>query len=406
MDSNTLVICGHGMVAQRLLEQLHDSGHPFSRIVVLGAEPDAAYNRVLLSSVLAGDATMEQIRLKDDSWFDDAGIERHYGDPVVAIDRERKQVEMASGERFDYDSLVLATGARPAPLGVEGENLDGVLSFRDLRDTQQLIDLSQRHGRAVVIGGGFLGLEAAEGLRCRGMAVTVLHRNPYLLNRQLDTTGSQLLADSLEKRGLTIRTGHSPNALLGKHRVRAVQLDDDTLISTDLVITAAGITPNAELAKTAGLDCGRGVCVNRQMRTSDPDIYALGECCEIDGQTFGLVDPGYQQAQVLAKVFCEASTAWEFHTASQPTRLKISGIPIFSCGQTTEDEQTESIVWQDYEHNRYCRLMLRDGRLVGTVLFGDTTDGPWYAEQIELGRDVTPWRANLAFGRDYCERAA
>ena len=407
MDSNTLVICGHGMVAQRLLERLHDGGHPFSRIVVLGAEPDAAYNRVLLSSVLAGDATMEQIRLKEDSWFEAAGIERHYGDPVVGIDRDNRQVATADGHRFDYDALVLATGARPAPLGIDGEDLEGVLTFRDLRDTRRLIDLSQRHGRAVVIGGGFLGLEAAEGLRCRGMAVTVLHRNPCLLNRQLDTTGSQLLADSLEERGLSIRTGHSPGALLGKRCVRAVQLDDDTLISTDLVITAAGITPNTELAHSAGLACGRGVQVDRQLRTSDPAIFALGECCEIDGQTFGLVDPGYQQAQVLADVLGDPATGQAFHTASQPTRLKISGIPIFSCGQTDDgDNQAESIVWQDYEQDRYCRLLLKDGRLVGTVLFGDTTDGPWYAEQIQQGQDMTPWRANLAFGPDYCEQAA
>ncbi|MFL1404896.1 NAD(P)/FAD-dependent oxidoreductase [Marinobacter sp. M1N3S26] len=407
MDSNTLVICGHGMVAQRLLERLHDSGHPFSRIVVLGAEPDPAYNRVLLSSVLAGEATMEQIRLKEDNWFEEAGIERHYGDPVVSIDRDNQQVETANGHRFHYDALVLATGARPAPLGIDGEDLEGVLTFRDLRDTRRLIELSQRHGRAVVIGGGFLGLEAAEGLRCRGMAVTVLHRNPYLLNRQLDTTGSQLLADGLEERGLTIRTGRSPTTLLGKRCVRAVQLDDDTLISTDLVITAAGITPNAELARSAGLDCGRGVQVDRQLRTSDPAIFALGECCEIDGQTFGLVDPGYQQAQVLADVLGDPATGQAFHTASQPTRLKISGIPIFSCGQTDDDnDQTESIVWQDYEQDRYCRLLLKDGRLVGTVLFGDTTDGPWYAEQIQQGRDMTPWRATLAFGPDYCEQAA
>lgn len=406
MDSNTLVICGHGMVAQRLLERLHDGGHPFSRIVVLGAEPDAAYNRVLLSSVLAGDATLEQIRLREDGWFDAAGIERHYGDPVAAIDRNARKVTTASGKAFPYDTLVLATGARPAPLGVDGEDLDGVLSFRDLRDTRRLIELSKRHGRAVVIGGGFLGLEAAEGLRCRGMAVTVLHRNPHLLNRQLDTTGSRLLADSLEERGLSIRTGHSPAALLGKRCVRAVQLDDDTLISTDLVITAAGITPNAELARDSGLACGRGVQVDRQLRTSDPDIYALGECCEIDGQTFGLVDPGYQQAQVLADVLRNPACDEAFHTASQPTRLKISGIPIFSCGQTDDSEHTESIVWQDYEQDRYCRLILREGQLVGTVLFGDTTDGPWYAEQIQRGRDMTPWRANLAFGPEYCEQAA
>ncbi|SET42490.1 assimilatory nitrate reductase (NADH) beta subunit [Marinobacter segnicrescens] len=406
MSSGTLVICGHGMVAQRLLEHLCEGGHPFSRVVVLGAESEPAYNRVLLSSVLAGDATLDQLRLRDDAWFDANGVERYYGDPVTTIDRTYQQIITAAGRELAYDTLVLATGARPAPLGIPGDDLEGVLTFRDLRDTHQLIELSQRHGRAVVIGGGFLGLEAAEGLRCRGMAVTVLHRNPHLLNRQLDTTGSKLLAASLMQRGLSIRTGVRPCALLGKRRVRAVQLDDSNLVSTDLVITAAGITPNAGLAITAGLDCGRGIRVSRQLRTSDPAIFALGECCEIDGQTFGLVDPGYEQARVLAQVLKGSDQGAVFRSTTQPTRLKISGIPIFSCGQTRPDENTESIVWQDHGQNRYCRLLLRDGRLVGSVLFGETRDGPWYAEQIHKGNDLTPWRATLAFGRDYCEQAA
>lgn len=406
MSRRTLVICGHGMVAQRLLEHLCEGGHPFSRVVVLGAEPEPAYNRVLLSSVLAGEATMDQLQLRGDNWFDANGIERYYGDPVTTIDRRHQRIVTAAGRELAYDTLVLATGARPAPLGIPGDDLGGVLTFRDLRDTRQLIELSQRHGRAVVIGGGFLGLEAAEGLRCRGMAVTVLHRNPYLLNRQLDSTGSELLAASLQERGLSIRTGVSPVALLGKRRVRAVQLDDNTLVSTDLVVTAAGITPNTEVAAAAGLECGRGIAVGRQLRTSDSAIFALGECCEIDGQTFGLVDPGYEQARVLAQVLKGSDKGEVFRSATQPTRLKISGIPIFSCGQTQPDEHTESIVWQDHDQNRYCRLLLRDGRLVGSVLFGETRDGPWYAEQIQKGNDLTPWRATLAFGRDYCEQAA
>ncbi|MCK7545195.1 FAD-dependent oxidoreductase [Marinobacter bryozoorum] len=406
MRQGTLIICGHGMVAQRLLEHLCEGGHPFSRVVVLGAEPESAYNRVLLSSVLAGDATMDQLQLRGETWFDANGIERYHGDPVTTIDRTRQRIVTADGRELAYDTLVLATGARPAPLGIPDDDLGGVLTFRDLRDTRQLIELSQRHGRAVVIGGGFLGLEAAEGLRCRGMAVTVLHRNPHLLNRQLDTTGSELLAVSLQERGLSIRTGVSPVALLGKRRVRAVQLDDNSLVSTDLVVTAAGIRPNTDVATAAGLECGRGIRVDRQLRTSDSAIFALGECCEINGQTFGLVDPGYEQARVLAQVLKGSDQGAVFRSTTQPTRLKISGIPIFSCGQTRPDEHTESIVWQDHDQNRYCRLLLRDGRLVGSVLFGETRDGPWYAEQIQKGNDLTPWRATLAFGRDYCEQAA
>ena len=234
-----------------------------------------------------------------------------------------------------------------------------------------------------------LGLEAADGLARRGMAVTVLHRSPWLLNRQLDETGGQLLREALEQRGLSIRTGTSPVAILGRHQVRAVQLDDETLISTDLVVVAAGIRPNIELARDAGLDCDRAILVDAQLRTSDPDIYALGECCQVGSETFGLVEPGYQQAKVLAdRLGCGSSTA--FVPGVIPTRLKISGIPIFSCGQTQTDGDTESVIWHDFETNRYCRLLVRDRRLAGAVLFGDTADGPWYSERIRTPTTSAP----------------
>lgn len=401
-----LVICGHGMVAQRLLEQLATRDHGFDPIVVLSGEPAPAYNRILLSSVLAGEAAPDSLTLKADDWFQAQGIHRRQGDPVVAVDRNRKQVMTASGHSETYDDLVLATGSRPASLGVPGEELEGVMGFRDLRDTEKLIRISQRNRRAVVIGGGFLGLEAAEGLRRRGMAVTLLHRSGHLLNRQLDAVGGELLAQALTERGLTIRTLTTPVALLGNRRVRAVQLDDDTLISTDLVVVAAGITPNAELARDAGLACGRAIQVDDQLRTSDPHIFALGECCQIGEQTFGLVDPGYQQADVLAEVLAGGDGPSQYTASVVPTRLKISGIPIFSCGQTETDAATESVVWQDHDSNRYCRFLIRDNRLTGAVLFGETQDGPWYAERIQRGDDITAYRAQLAFGQAFCEAAA
>ncbi|WP_339802826.1 FAD-dependent oxidoreductase [uncultured Marinobacter sp.] len=406
MTTGTLVICGHGMVAQRLLEQLHSLGHGFKRIVVIGGEPDPAYNRVLLSSVLAGDASPDQIRLKDDQWFAQAGIDCVRGDPVTGIDRNRRIVSTEGGRTIGWDALVIATGARAASLNLPGEDLEGVHSFRDLRDTRRLIELSKQHRRAVVIGGGFLGLEAAEGLRSRGMNVTVVHRNKGLLNRQLDPTGSELLAAQLTDRGLHIRTGCSPDALLGKQRVRAVQLDDGSLLSTDLVVLASGITPNHQLGVDAGLDCDRGILVNPGLQTSDPEIFALGECCQLGDHTFGLVDPGYQQARVLAERLSNPQASSRFEPEVEPTRLKISGIPIFSCGQTHSDADTESMLWRDYDQDRYCRLFIRGKHLIGAVLFGDTTDGPWYSEQIRQRQDITPWRASLAFGRDYCENAA
>lgn len=402
-----LVICGHGMVAQRLLEHLvARPDHGFGTILVISGEPAPAYNRILLSSLLAGEASADSLTLQHDDWFHSHQIRRRQGDPVVAIDRARQQVVTAAGHRESYDSLVIATGSRSASLGLPGEALEGVMGFRDLDDTERLIRISQRNRRAVVIGGGFLGLEAAEGLRRRGMAVTLLHRGGHLLNRQLDRVGGDLLGGALEERGLAIRTGTRPLALLGNQRVRAVQLDDGTLISTDLVVIAAGITPNAELARDAGLSCDRAIRVNDQLRTSDPHIHALGECCQVGEQTFGLVDPGYQQAEVLARVLAGADHGCRFRPSVVPTRLKISGIPIFSCGQTEADPGTESVVWQDHETNRYCRFLIRDNRLTGTVLFGDTADGAWYAERIRQGDDIDPYRASLAFGQAYCEAAA
>ncbi|MDX1458898.1 MAG: FAD-dependent oxidoreductase [Marinobacter sp.] len=402
----TLVICGHGMVAQRLLEHLVEQPQtPFERIVVFNGETTPAYNRIQLSAVLAGDASEDSLQLQQPDWYRQHKIEVHQGDPVVAINRSEKTVRTESGAIQAYSRLVLATGSRSASLGLEGEHLEGVMRFRDLQDTRRLISISQRHRRAVVIGGGFLGLEAAEGLRSRGMAVTVLHRSNHLLNRQLDCAGGALLEEALTRRGLSVRTHTSPVALLGRNLVRAVQLDDETLISTDLVVIAAGITPNTELAREAGLACGKAIRVNPQLHTSDPHIYALGECCQLAEQTFGLVEPGYQQAKVLAQVLCDPSSPAAFEPSSIPTRLKISGIPIFSCGQTEADKETESVVWQDYETNRYCRLLVRNQRLTGAVLFGETTDGPWYSERIQQADDISPYRAQLAFGKHYCEAA-
>lgn len=405
-SGHTLVICGHGMVAQRLLEQLvQQHCHSFRRIVVFNGEPTPAYNRIQLSSVLAGDASESSLQLSTSDWFGQHGITVHQGDPVASICRETQTVTTASGHVEYYSKLVIATGSSSAPLGIEGENLKNVTVFRDLNDTRQLIELSQRHRRAVVIGGGFLGLEAAEGLRSRGMAVTVLHRSEHLLNRQLDETGGALLEDALTERGMRICTATSPTAMLGRNLVRAVQLDDDTLISTDVVVIAAGITPNIDLAKDAGLDCERAIIVDSQLTTSDPNIHALGECCQFDGQTFGLVEPGYRQAEVLASFLANPLSDEVFHPTLIPSRLKISGIPIFSCGQTRADRNTESVIWQDLETNCYCRLLIRDQRLKGVVLVGDTSEGSWFSERIQQADDISAYRDHLAFGKHYCEAA-
>lgn len=405
--TRTLVVCGHGMVAQRFLEELTARApDAYRNIIVFNGESRPAYNRIQLSGLLAGDTDESSLTLRPDNWFRANGIQVHDGEPVQSIDRERHTVTTVTGRVQGYDTLILATGSRPAHLGIPGEELEGVLSFRDIRDTRELIERSEKHQRAVVVGGGFLGLEAADGLRRRGMDVTLLHRGSHLLNRQLDPVGGELLADALEDRGLHILTSRSPVRLLGKDQVRAVQLEDQTLISTDLVVIATGITPNRGLAMSAGLDCGRGIQVNNQLQTSDPDIFALGECCQLGEQTFGLVEPGYQQASVLAQVLSGQARDHGFARTEIATRLKISGIPVFSCGLQTPDMRTESLVSQDFENGTYSHLLVRDNRLVGAILVGDASQGPWFQELISDGTNIAPYRAFLPFGKQFCQAAA
>ncbi|MBW7471926.1 NAD(P)/FAD-dependent oxidoreductase [Marinobacter sp. F4218] len=403
----TLVVCGHGMVAQRFLEELvaRDPA-PRLNIVVFNGESRPAYNRIQLSALLSGDADEDSLTLKPGDWFSRHGIQVHGGESVRAIDRQGQTVTTTTGRVQRYDRLVIATGSRPGQLGIPGEDLRGVTQFRDFNDTCHLIEQSRTRQRAVVVGGGFLGLEAAAGLLRRGVAVTVLHRSGHLLNRQLDPTGGNLLADALTSKGMDILTSTAPVQFLGRDSVRAVQLNDQTVISTDLVVVATGIVPNRELAEAAGLDCGRGIRVNRQLRTSDPNIHALGECCELESETFGLVEPGYQHARVLAQVLTDETSSASYRSSVLATRLKISDVPVFSCGLQAPDDSTESLIWQDFETGGYSHLMIRENRLVGAILVGDTGQGPWYQELITENANIARFRAQLPFGRQFCEVAA
>ncbi|MBL1273465.1 MAG: nitrite reductase (NADH) large subunit [Marinobacter maritimus] len=403
----TLIVCGHGMVAQRFLEELMSNASiRYRTIIVFNGETSAAYNRIQLSALLSGDADEESLALKPDSWFARHGIQVHHGEAVRTVAPDSHTVTTSTGRVYRYDSLVIATGASPTRLGIPGEGLSGVMNFRDLNDTRTLIELSQSRKRAVVVGGGFLGLEAAEGLKRRGMDVTVLHRSSHLLNRQLDPDGGKLLSDALTARGINILTSTSPIQLLGRDTVRAVQLNDQTLISTDLVIIATGITPNRELAQNAGLACGRGIQVNAQLQTSAPDIFALGECCEFNNETFGLVEPGYQQAKVLASVLSGTTASAAYQPSVTATRLKISGVPVFSCGQQAPDEHTESLVWRDFATGSYSHLLIRNNRLVGAILVGNTSQGLWYQELITGNTTIDLFRAQLPFGKPFCKAAA
>ncbi|WP_309044046.1 NAD(P)/FAD-dependent oxidoreductase [Marinobacter sediminicola] len=403
----TLIVCGHGMVAQRFLEELVSKASiPYRNIIVFNGETYAAYNRVQLSALLSGDTQEDSLPLKPDAWFAHHGIQVHHGEAVEAIAPDEHTVTTSSGRVYSYSTLVIATGASPARLGIPGEELSGVMNFRDLNHTRTLIELSKSRKRAIVVGGGFLGLEAAEGLLRRGMDVTVLHRSRHLLNRQLDPDSGKLLSDALTERGMHILTSTSPSRILGQERVRAIQLHDQTLISTDLVVIATGIKPNRELAQNAGLACGRGIQVNAQLQTSAADIFAIGECCEFNGETYGLVEPGYQHAKTLACVLAGTTRSATYQPSEIATRLKIGGIPVFSCCKQAPDEHTESLIWQDITTGGYNHLLVRDNRLVGAILMGNTSQGPWYQELINDNTDIQPFRAQLPFGKPYCEAAA
>ncbi|MDX1587715.1 MAG: FAD-dependent oxidoreductase [Oleiphilaceae bacterium] len=399
-DRQHLVVIGHGMAAQRLLQSLTERGDCPWRITVIGEEPQPAYNRILLSHWLAGEADDKALALCRGDWFSRQGIRRHSGDPVTTIDRNHRQVITAAGERFGYDRLVISTGSRPTPLGIPGESLAGVQGFRTLADTRALRNQARQGGSAVVIGGGFLGLEAAEGLRKQGMSVTLLHRSSHLLNRQLDPVAGTLLADTLCDRGLTLRLNTRVAACLGDQQVQGVRLACGDTLKADRVVIATGITPNRELAQDAGLECGRGIAVDDTLTSSDPRIHALGECCELDGQTFGLVDPVHQQAQVLAARLLGQPVTYSPDLSA--TRLKISGIDLFSCGQVVPDQGTESIIYHDRLHGEYRHLLLRDNRLVGAVLYGDARSGPWLLGHLQAGTDLSPRREALAFGEAHC----
>ena len=398
-----LVIIGHGMGAQRLLQSLSEPFRQRWSITVIGGEPELAYNRIQLSGWLAGDVSPDALTLKEPQWFSDRGYRVHSGDPAIAIDRHQCCVHTQSGLRIGYDRLVLATGSRSAFPELPGIQRSGIQGFRDQADTRQLLEEAQPGNTAVVIGGGFLGLEAADGLRRRGMEVTVLHRSTHLLNRQLDPVAGQLLADTLAARGINIRLESRVAGFDGTDRVRHVALESGETLPADRVVMATGITPNLELAREAGLETDRGIRVDHTLTTSDPLIHALGECCQLADQTYGLVEPVNRQAEVLADRLDGGESL--YRDTAVATRLKISGVELFSCGEIAAGPDTESIVYHDRQGGEYRHLLLRNNRLAGAVLYGDTSTGPWLFEHLQQGTDLAPWRAQLAFGEAHCEAA-
>ncbi|MDE2120304.1 MAG: nitrite reductase large subunit NirB [Betaproteobacteria bacterium] len=395
-----LVLVGNGMAGVRTLEELLKLAPDLYDITVFGAEPHPNYNRILLSPVLAGEQTAEQIVLNPRSWYAEHGITLHTGRRVVDMDRRRRVVRADDGTEVGYDRLLLATGSRPFMLPVPGRELDGVVGYRDLADTQAMIDAAARHDDAVVIGGGLLGLEAANGLMARGMRVTVVHLMPWLMERQLDEAAASMLRDSLQQRGIGFRLQARTRELLGDAggRVRAVCLDDGTEIPAQLVVMAAGIRPETELADACGLHCDRGVVVDDTLQTvTDPRVYAVGECASHRGVAYGLVAPLFEQARVCATHLARFGIG-RYAGSAVSSKLKVTGIDLFSAGDFMARDGSEEIVLSDPAGGVYKKLVIRDDRLVGACLYGDTVDSAWYFQLLREGRAIGELRERLMFG--------
>jgi nitrite reductase (NADH) large subunit len=411
MKKMKLVVVGNGMAGIRALEELLKIAPDLYEVTVFGAEPHPNYNRILLSPVLAGEQTIDEIILNPLSWYAENGITLHIGKKVVRVDRVKRVVVADDGTVAAYDRLLLATGSTPFVLPVPGKDLNGVISYRDIADTEAMIETARSFNKAVVIGGGLLGLEAANGLMLRGMQVSVVHIMPWLMERQLDETAGKLLQKSLEARGIRFEIGAQTEALVGeadnlraealapRPRVRLVRFKDGREIRADLVVMAAGIRPNTTLAESMGLHCHRGVVVNDTLQTTtDPRIYAVGECAAHRGIAYGLVAPLFEQGKVCATHLAEFGIG-RYSGSTTSTKLKVTGIDLFSAGDFMGGKDHEEIVLNDPFGGVYKKLVIKDDRLVGACLYGDTVDGSWYFKLMREGRKIADIRDKLMFGQ-------
>jgi nitrite reductase (NADH) large subunit len=395
--SEPLVIVGNGMAAARLVDELSKAALGRYAIAVIGEEPRLAYNRVLLSSVLAGETASHEIELRPASWWRDRGVTLKYGCVATEIDVGRRELKIAGDESIGFSKLVLATGSTPLRLNVPGADLAGVHTFRDSRDVDLLLTLAAQKKRVVVIGGGLLGLEAAYGLAKAGAPVTLIHLMDRLMERQLDAPAAELLKSLVELKGITILLDANTARFHGETCVEGVELTDGRRIDADAVIFAAGIRPSIALAKEAGIAVNRGIVVDDVMQTGAADIFALGECAEHRGICYGLVEPAYEQARVLARHLAGRPAA--YHGSVVATNLKVSGVSVFSAGDFMGADGSEAIVLNDIRHGTYKKLVISGGRLTGAVLVGDVADALWYLELIRDRKPVVGIRSQMMFGR-------
>ncbi len=411
MAKQRLVVIGNGMAPGRALERLFETAPGAYDVTIFNAEPRVNYDRIMLSPVLSGEKSFDDIVIHGDGWYVANGVTLYKGHKVVAIDRAARTVTSEHGVVAAYDKLIVATGSMPIVIPVPGKDLAGVLTYRDLDDVEAMLIAAKSGGHAVVVGGGLLGLEAAAGLQAQGMSVTVLHLMPTLMERQLDPAAGHLLQKAVEARGIRVLTKANTKAILGTDirlgpaRVRAVQLEDGTEIPADIVVMAVGIRPNVALAKEAGLAVNRGIVVDPTMTTSDTDVLALGECAEADGQVFGLVAPLYEMANVAAARLA-GETGAVFKASATATKLKVTGINLFSAGDFADGKTREEIVLRDAARGVYKRLVLEADRLIGVVMYGDTADGAWFFDLLKKGTDVSELRETLIFGPAFASGAA
>lgn len=398
--SERLVIIGNGMAPGRMLEHLLEQAPGRYTVTIFNAEPRVNYDRIMLSPVLSGEKAYEEIIIHGDGWYIANNITLYKGHKIVTIDRSAKTVTSDHGVTEPYDKLVIATGSVPFIIPVPGHDLPGVLTYRDLDDVQAMMLAAQSRAKAVVIGGGLLGLEAAAGLNAQGMDVTVLHVMPTLMERQLDPAAGYLLQRAVEQRGIKVITKANTQAITGNGKVGQVELADGTIIPATLVVMAVGIRPNSALAKQAGIAVNRGIVVDAGMRSNDPAIYALGECAEVNGQVYGLVAPLYEMARVTASQLAGNEAAAFVHMDT-PTKLKVTGIDLFSLGDFAEGEDRQEIVLRDAAAGVYKRLVLKDDRIIGTVLYGETADGAWFNDLKKKQTDISEMRDTLIFGQSY-----
>jgi nitrite reductase (NADH) large subunit len=401
--SEPLVIVGNGMAAARLVDELVKTSLGRYAIAVIGEEPRLAYNRVLLSSVLAGETASHDIELKPAGWWRDRGVTLKYGCRATEIDVGRRELKIDGDESIEFSRLVLATGSSPLRLSLPGADLAGVHTFRDSRDVDLLLTLAVRKKPVVVIGGGLLGLEAAYGLAKAGTPVTLLHLMDRLMERQLDAPAAELLKSLVERKGIKVELNANTARIHGATRVEAVELADGTLITADAVVFAAGIRPNTALARDAGLTVNRGVVVDDHLQTSAPGIFAIGECAEHRGVCYGLVEPAYEQARVLARHLSGRDAAYRGSVVA--TNLKVSGVSVFSAGDFLGTDGSEAILLSDIRRGTYKKLVIAEGRLVGAVLVGDVGDALWYLELIRANKPIAAIRKEMMFGRSLAVEA-